>query len=317
MDEPAKSPVSAKKEWLQNAFKKKERPPSPLESFQHAPRSHTLIQDRHRWIEQEFQLRESLKLQGKSELAISQELVGTRKKWLEDEQVSPGISPSDRNRNASGDFREANPHSTSPCPSSNKAQVACHEVVDARRKWLEETFGAKRRSLEGNGPHNVVSDYKYSMDTNIGLKVERHDEAAANALEAMAQNSKQGADKEQSAVPEDSKEAASNTDWEGPNLACVLPTIVEGGISYMDIIKQVSSESASSTYGTDDESAEPVGAAEADTQADKPYPDLSRAPSDERLGLSSDRKSKDIRWKPPHDDDFALDTPCLEACIIL
>jgi hypothetical protein len=81
MEESALAPsVQAKKEWLRNAFNKKEKTvtqPRPGKD---------LVQERHRWIQEEVQLRTTMKRQGKSDKAISHELVAARKRWMDNER---------------------------------------------------------------------------------------------------------------------------------------------------------------------------------------------------------------------------------------
>jgi hypothetical protein len=80
MAEESTPSVKDKQAWLKNAFSKKGK----TEPEPRGPRAgNSLVQERHKWIEEELQLRKSLKSQGKSELAISQELIAAKKRWLD------------------------------------------------------------------------------------------------------------------------------------------------------------------------------------------------------------------------------------------
>jgi hypothetical protein len=174
------TPVKAKQEWLQNAFKKKEY----TETQPHPRPGNDLVQDRHRWIQEELQLRKTLKSQGKSDLAITRELVQARQRWLDDERkkyqeaviISPGVNSYYKRskkflqeENKEDDIKPHADGATVVSSTTEKETVVSQDVVEARKKWLEEeAFGTNWQqfiAVEGNA--SMLSTL--SMQTKVGL----------------------------------------------------------------------------------------------------------------------------------------------------
>jgi hypothetical protein len=174
------TPVKAKQEWLQNAFKKKEY----TEMQPHPRPGNDLVQDRHRWIQEELQLRKTLKSQGKSDLAITRELVQARQRWLDDERkkyqeaviISPGVNSYYKRskkflqeENKEDDIKPHADGATVVSSTTEKETVVSQDVVEARKKWLEEeAFGTNWQqfiAVEGNA--SMLSTL--SMQTKVGL----------------------------------------------------------------------------------------------------------------------------------------------------
>jgi hypothetical protein len=178
-------PVKAKKEWLQNAFKKKEQ----TVAQPHLRPDNVLVQDRHRWIQEELQLRTTLKSQGKSDLAITQELVQARKRWLDDErkkyQETVIISPGEHGK-FKRFFQEEEKKENDNTPDRDGATVASRtnetklivsrDAVEARKRWLnEEAFGNNwQRPNIGVEDASMLSTL--SMQTKVGLVAVSEDE---------------------------------------------------------------------------------------------------------------------------------------------
>jgi hypothetical protein len=181
------TPVKVKQEWLQNAFKKKEY----TEMQPHPRPGNDLVQDRHRWIQEELQLRKTLKSQGKSDQAITRELVQARQLWLDDERkkyqeaviISPGVNSyykrSKRFMQEEKKGDDIKPHAdkaTVVSPAAEKEMVVSQDVVEARKKWLEEeAFGTNWQqfiAVEGNA--SMLSTL--SMQTKVGLATVSEDQ---------------------------------------------------------------------------------------------------------------------------------------------
>jgi hypothetical protein len=156
-------PVKAKKEWLQNAFKKKEH----TVTQPHLRPDNVLVQDRHRWIQEELQLRTTLKSQGKSDLAITHELVQARKRWLDDEQKkyqqTVVISPGEHGKTKRFFQDEKKENDTTTDPDG---------TAEARKKWLNEEAFGNNCQLEGNA--SMLSTL--SMQTKVGLAAVSEDQ---------------------------------------------------------------------------------------------------------------------------------------------
>jgi len=347
------SPVKAKKEWLQNAFKKKDHQgvlvTSPAASSTGTVGS--LVQDRHRWIEQESQLRKNLTSQGKSDLVISQELVEARKAWLDEQGqkykdtvvLSPFPSATHNKRYSSHEEKkEERAHYSCTSPSQQNIQeVISQDVVEARRKWLQEQAFGSSNIVGGDRLHPTVS-----METNVGLKVvEREDSLKALVFspvspigdafsQAAAENGPTNkAEFSKEDMPEPVKELMEETklskervhdekadeiiwyvnapvdsrdDTSGSNKDGSKPAVIGDALPYIDFLQPTFTEGDGDKESTERqlEITSTVRVPDSDTPPPPP-PALSVVPSDERIMdqlKDIDTGSDDFPWRILPDD---------------
>jgi hypothetical protein len=130
-----------------------------------------------------------LKSQGKSDLAITQELVQARKDWLDDERkkyeetvvISPGKNgmskrffQEEKKENDTTPGRDGAPVAS---PTTETKLIVSRDAVEARKRWLaEEAFGNnwQRPNIGVEGNARMLSTL--SMQTKVGLKAVSEDE---------------------------------------------------------------------------------------------------------------------------------------------
>jgi hypothetical protein len=316
-------PVKAKKEWLQNAFKKKEQ----TTTQPHLLPGNVLVQDRHRWIQEELQLRKTLKSQGKSDLAITHELVQARKRWLDDERkkyhetviMSPGENGKIE-RFLHQEEKKENDAKPDPHGATVASPVVSRDVVEARKKWLdEEAFGNHwQRPIGVEGNPSMLSTL--SMETKVGLAAVIEDQV--NGLDPISPREALRLTFEETNTLKTAQTSECDED----------PAVFEEML--------VESNSAISNKKVNDNTTvgdSHQGENNLDNHYDKAQhyrqQDLMMAPTDERLGLSTKHPRLNAEpaldgetppavdrdnWKIVQSNSDPVDTPCLEqVCSIL